>query len=151
VIDWRTYCFFPASSLGTMHAYNSANLSPPLGTRTWLISYSLMSMILIFWRLWMIPIWILFCYKRQSNLSSLWKTSIGFWRGNQRHSKHPIFLKNKVRYKILVYLFNFFLLKNDTWQRYYVDILSKCVFFKSFGSLRIRVQTLIIWQPSKKN
>lgn len=34
VIDRRTYYLFPASSLGTMHAYSSANSFPPLRTRT---------------------------------------------------------------------------------------------------------------------
>jgi hypothetical protein len=67
-----------------MHACSSANSSPPLRMRTWLIFYPLMSMILIFWRLWMISIWILFCYKWWASLSSLWKTWIAFWRRNQR-------------------------------------------------------------------
>jgi hypothetical protein len=39
--------------------------------------------IMIFRKLWMISIWILFCYKRRASLYSLWKTSIGFLRRNQ--------------------------------------------------------------------
>lgn len=79
-----TYCFFPALSLGMMHTCSSANSSPPLRMQTWLISYPSTSMILIFRRLWTIPIWILFCYKRWASLSLLWKTTIGFWWRNQR-------------------------------------------------------------------
>jgi hypothetical protein len=84
VIDRRTYSFFPASSLGTMHACNSTNSFPPLRTRTCLIFYYSMSIILTFRRLWTIPIWILFCYKRWASLSSLWKISIDFWPRNHR-------------------------------------------------------------------
>jgi hypothetical protein len=40
--------------------------------------------ILIFRKLWMILIWILFCYKWRASLSSLWNTSIGFLQRNQR-------------------------------------------------------------------
>jgi hypothetical protein len=67
-----------------MHACSSANLSMPLRTWTWLIFYHLMSIILIFRRLWTIPIWILFCYKRRASIPSLRKTSIGLWWRNQR-------------------------------------------------------------------